>query len=94
MSEENKIIYASKILTGTAAVWWFTIIQGQNTPQTWKNFKYAVVIELVPTDHVRRDHDKLRKLVRVATVMRYHSDFRNIYLTIPHMHKGKQMEMF
>lgn len=46
-------------------------------------FKAALVREFVPSDHVRRARDKLRKLKQVKSVASYLEDFRNIMLTIP-----------
>lgn len=70
------------------------MLQGQNTPQTWTDLKYAVKKEFVAIDHVRRALDKLQKLVQATIVPKHLSDFRNIYITLPDIHKGEQLRNF
>lgn len=60
LDDSSRILFASTFLTGTAAVWWYTLIQSNKIPNTWEQFKAAVVKEFVPEDHVRRARDKLR----------------------------------
>ena len=42
MSENGRVMLASTFLTGTAAVWWHTIVQMNKTPTTWDEFKSMV----------------------------------------------------
>lgn len=59
---------ASTFLTGTAAVWWYILVQGNLVPGTWEEFEEANRKEVVPEDHVCRARDKLRKLRQIMSV--------------------------
>ena len=87
-------MFASTFLTGTAAVWWYTIVQANEVPTTWIDFKKAIVTEFVPEDHVRRSRERLRKLKQTTSVAKYLSDFRNIVLTVPDISKGEKWDKF
>lgn len=94
LTEGNRILYASTFLTGTAAVWWYTLVQSKWPPTTWEQFKAKVVAEFVPEDHVRRARERLRKLRRTTSVAKYLSDFRNLCLTVPGMTDGEMWDKF
>lgn len=94
LTDANRITYASTFLTGTAAVWWYTVVQANLAPTTWDTFKAAVVSEFVPEDHVRRARDKLRKMRQTTSVSKYLSDFRNVVLTIPGITDGEKWDKF
>lgn len=94
LGEGNKIIYASTFFTGTAAVWWFTLVKGGTVPTSWEDFKKTVIAEFVPPDHVRRARDKLRGLKHNSSVSKYLAEFRNVTLTIPDMSDGEKMDRF
>lgn len=85
LSEANKIVYTSTFLTGTAAVWWYTIVQASQVLTTWSDFRKKVVTEFVPSGHIRRSRDKLRRLKHTTSVSKYLAEFRNLILTIPNM---------
>lgn len=89
LNDASRVMYASTFLTGTAAVWWHTVVQVNQTPATWAEFKELIVKEFVPDDHVRRSRDKLRKLKQTTSVSNFLSDFRNLVLTIPDMTDGE-----
>ena len=93
LSDANRIFYASTFLSGTAAVWWYTMVQAGQTPESWDQFKAAMIKEF-PEDHVRRAQDRLRKLKQISSVFRYLSEFRNIVLTISDVTDGKKWEKF
>lgn len=94
LSDDTKIRYTSTFMTGTAAVWWFTRVQGDTVPRNWTQFKDAIIQEFVPADHIRRSREKLRKLHQSTSVAKYLSDFRNIALTIPNMTDGEKWDKF
>lgn len=87
-------MYASPFLSGTAAVWWYTLVQSNQAPGTWNDFKSAIVREFVPEDHVRSARDKLRKLRQTGSVSKYLSEFRNLVLTIPDVTDGEKWDRF
>lgn len=92
--EANRILYASTFLTGTAAVWWYTLVQSNTVPTTWDQFKAKVVAEFVPDDHVRRARDKMRKLQQTGSVSKYLAEFRNVTITIPGINDGEMWDRF
>ena len=94
LSDQSRIMYASTFLAGTAAVWWYTMVQSNQTPATWADFKVAITREFVPEDHVRRARDKLRKLRQTGSVSKYLSEFRNLVLTIPDVTDGEKWDRF
>lgn len=94
LTEGNRIMYASTLLTGTAAVWWYTVVQSNLSPGTWIELKAAVVREFVPEDHIRRVRYKLCKLGQTGSVSKYLSDFRNFVLTIPEITDGEKWDKF
>lgn len=94
LTDGNRISYASTFFMGTAAVWWFTVVQSNNAPGTWVAFKESVVAEFVPPDHIRRSRDKLRKLKHTGSVSKFLAEFRNIILTIPEITDGEKFDKF
>ena len=94
LSEANKIMFASTFLTGTASVWWFTLVQSNAMPTTWEDFKATLSREFVPEDHVRRAREKLRRLRQIGSVSKYLGDFRNLTLVISDMSGGEKMDRF
>ena len=94
LTEHSRIMFATTFLSGTAAVWWYTIVQANAVPTPWDKFKEMLQKEFIPDDHVRRSRDKLRKLRQIGSVAKYLSDFRNLVLTIPVMTEGERLDRF
>lgn len=94
LTDENRILFASSFLTSTAASWWYTVVQSGQTPSTWEEFRIMVLNEFVPSDHVRRARDKLRRLRQTASVSKYLSEFRNCILTISDISEGELLDRF
>ena len=67
----KRIPYASNFLMSTASVWWYTVVQSNETPATWLEFNEAVIKEFVPEDHICRARDKLRKFRQTSSVSKY-----------------------
>lgn len=94
ISDDNRIMFASSFMTGTAASWWYTIVQSGRTPSSWEQFRMLVLNEFVPADHVRRARDKLRRLRQTSSVSKYLADFRNCILMIDDMSEGERFDRF
>ena len=94
MSDTNRIMFATTFLAKTAAIWWYTVVQSNNTPSTWKEFKTILREEFIPADHVRRSRKKLGRLRQATSVAKYLSDFWNLILTIPDMSEGEKLDRF
>eukprot|EP00171_Calliarthron_tuberculosum_P004967 IDg4967t1 len=92
--EANRVMIASTFLNETAAIWWYTLIQGGTISTTWDGFCLALNSEFVPAGHIRMARDKLRKLKQSRSVAKYLTDFRNFLLVIPDMTEGEKLEKF
>ena len=76
LSNASSIIFACTFVTGTAALWFYILVQSNEVPTTWELFKTAVQREFVADEHARKARDeKLRKLCKVTSVSKYISDF-------------------
>lgn len=94
LTQETKISFASTFFQGTAAAWWYTLVNSNIIPTTWEDFEKAIITEFVPFDSVQRSRDKLRRLVQRTSVTHYLTEFRNIVLTIPGMSEGEKVDRF
>lgn len=94
LSDGNRIIYASPFFTGTAPVWWYTIVQSNEFPTTSEKFEKRLISEFVPSDHVRRARAMLRRLNHTSSVSKYLDKFGNIILTIPDVTDGEKLDRF
>lgn len=93
-NDGNKILFATTFLSGSAAIWWYSTVRANQAPITWDGFKNALVAEFVPTDHIRRARDKLRRLKQTKSVSHYLSEFRNILLTMADVTAGEKFDKF
>ena len=82
------------LLKGTAASWWYVLVQSQLIPATWKEFKTAVRAEFVPQDSIRRAGDKLRKLSQRTSASSYLTEVRNTVLAIPGVSDDEKLDRF
>lgn len=87
-------MFASSFFTNTAASWWYTVVQSVHAPSTWDEFRILVLNKFIPTDHIRRSRDKLRRLRQNASVSNYLAEFRNCILTINDMSEGELLDHF
>lgn len=94
LNDQTKISFASTLMKGNAANWWYMKIQFSDIPQSWQEFKEAVRGEFIPLDHVRRSRDKLRKLVQRTSVSAYLNEFRNLVITIPNINEDEKLDKF
>ena len=94
IDENMKVTVASTLLKGTAANWWFMMVQSVQAPGTWDEFCAAVRNEFIPQDSVRRARDRLRGLVQKTSVAAYLNLFRNIVIAIPGMSEGEKLDRF
>lgn len=94
LTQETKISFASTFFAGTAAAWWYTLVNSSTIPTTWEAFEKAIIDEFIPFDSVQRSRDKLRRLVQRTSVTNYLTEFRNIVLTIPGISEGEKVDRF
>ena len=94
LDDKTKISFAATFLTGTAAAWWYTVVNANTVPEKWDAFETLVIQEFVPFDSVRRSRDKLRRLFQKTSVTSYLTEFRNVVLTIPDISEGEKLDRF
>ncbi len=61
---------------------------------TWEEFEGAIWNEFNPFHSVKKSKDKLRRLVQRTSVSEYISEFKNIFLMIPGVNEGEQLDRF
>lgn len=42
LTDDNRISFATTLLTGTAAIWWYTVLKSDAVPQTRDEFSTAI----------------------------------------------------
>lgn len=94
ISEDAKTMFAASFLTETAAVWWFTLVQNNATPNTWQGFKQALLNEFIPDDQIRRARDRLRNCRQKGSAAKYISEYINIILSVPDISEGEKFDRF
>ena len=90
--DATKISFASMLLKGTAASWWYVLVQPQQIPATWQAFEAAVRAEFFPQDSIRRARDKLPKLSPRTSVSSYLTKFKNSVLAIPGISDNEKLD--
>ena len=86
--------YASTLLQGQAAIWWYTVVQRNAIPTTWPELKGAVIKEFIPFDSTMSARESLDRLYQTSTVEQYINEFRNLCLTIPDLSQGDMLHRF
>ena len=94
LDEAVRVSYASTLLKGNAAHWWYMLVQSGQTPGTWEAFCNMVRTEFVPSDSVDRARDKLRALRQKTSVNAYLNEFRNIVISIPGISNDEKLDKF
>jgi len=94
VDDGTRIAFASTLLKGNAANWWFMVVQAGQAPGQWENFKATLRAEFVPQDSERRNRDKLRNLRQTASVAGYLTTFRNLVIGIPGMNEAEKLDCF
>ena len=94
LDEGTRVCYATTLLKGNAANWWFMLVQAGQAPGQWEDFKNVLRSEFVPQDSERRNRDKLRNLRQTASVSGYLTTFRNLVIAIPGMNDAEKLDRF
>ena len=94
IDDGTRVAFATTLLKGNAANWWFMVVQAGQAPGQWENFKVALRNEFVPQDSERRNRDKLRNLRQTAGVASYLTTFRNLVIGIPGMNEAEKLDRF
>ncbi len=84
-SEASSVTFASKFLSDSAAIWWYTKVSSGTAPNTWSEYSERIKQEFVLADWAQWVRDKARKLRQTGSVPCFLSEFRNVVLTIPGM---------
>ena len=94
LDEGTRVSFASTLMKGTAAQWWYMLVQSGQAPVNWNAFLEKVRIEFIPRDSVDRARDKLRALRQKSTVLAYLNEFRNVVMIIPRISEDEKLDKF
>ena len=94
IDDGTRVAFATTLLKGNAANWWFMLVQAGQAPGQWETFKVALRGEFVPQDSVRRNRDRLRNLRQTTSVAGYLTTFRNLVIGIPGMNEDEKLDRF
>lgn len=94
ISDNDKMTFAATLFSGSAANWWFVVVQSNQVPETWIEFLSRIREEFVPFDAERLARDRLHSIKQVTSVVDFLNKFRNIILTIPGMTDGEKWDRF
>ena len=94
LDENSRVMFATTLLKGHAANWWYMLVQAGQAPVQWESFKTALRNEFVPQNSERRNRDKLRVLRQTASVAGYLTAFRNLVIAIPGMNEAEKLDRF
>lgn len=70
-TDDNRISFATTLLKGTDAFWWYTLLISNGTPSKWERFVAPIVREFIPQDHERRARDSLQGCKQSGSVAEY-----------------------
>lgn len=94
LADSTNIGFATTLMKGTAASWWYMNVQTQTAPDDRENFKQAIKKELVPLDKALFSCDRLRNFVQKASVPSYLRKVLNLTITIPCISRNEKMNIF
>jgi hypothetical protein len=94
LDQNTRVSFASTLLKGNAAQWWYMLVQSGQAPVAWDAFLAKVRLEFIPQDSVDRARDKLRTLRQKTSVIAYLNEFRNTVITIPGISEDEKLDKF
>jgi len=94
IEENTKVSFASTLLKGNAANWWYMLVQSGQAPGQWDAFVAKVRSEFIPQDSVDRSRDKLRNMRQRTSVLAYLNEFRNTVISIPGISEDEKLDKF
>ena len=94
VGEEQVVAFASTLLQGSAANWWYIVCQTNDKPNTFQEFANALRAEFIPQDHIRRARNYLSRLRQISSVSVYLSEFRNATIPITGITDDEKLDRF
>ena len=94
VGEEEVVAFASTLLTGSAANWWYIVCQINEEPHTFQEFVNALRAEFIPLDHIRRARNYLSRLRQISSVSVNLSQFRNATIPITGIIDDEKLDLF
>ena len=85
VGEPEAVAFASTLLQGSAANWWYIIRQSNEKTSNFHAFANALRKEFISQDHVRRARNYVSRLRQLTSVSIYVSEFRNPTIPISGM---------
>jgi len=94
IDDNMKVSFATTLLKGNAANWWYMLVENGTAPGQWLVFKNEFKKEFIPQDSIRRCRENLRRLHQTTSVSSYLNEFRNIVIGIPGMNEDEKLDRF
>ena len=94
LDQNTRVSFASTLLKGNAANWWYMLVQSGKAPGQWNAFVAKVRTEFIPQDSVDRARDKLGSLRQKTSVIAYLNEFRNVVISIPGISEDEKLDKF
>lgn len=94
LPDNVKIFYASSFFVGTASSWWYIQVAGNPMPEMYQEFEELMRAELITSDNVRRNKDKVKRMRKKGYVAGFVTEFRNVMMKIPDMIQGEKIDRF
>lgn len=94
LPDNVKISYAASFFTDTAASWWYIKVASNQVPETYQQFEELVRSEFIPSDSVKRNRDRIKRVKQKGSVAAYVTEFRNVMMKIPDMTVGEKIDRF
>ncbi|KAG1177351.1 hypothetical protein G6F36_010832 [Rhizopus arrhizus] len=88
------ISYAVTLLKGRSQKWWNHLIQKQEEPQTWEQFKQGLEYAFKPTYSEQNARDRLANIRQTSSVSEYVDEFQDILLDLPRVSDDEALDRF
>ncbi|KAG1032143.1 hypothetical protein G6F43_013823 [Rhizopus delemar] len=88
------ISYAVTLLKGRSQKWWNHLIQKQEEPQTWEQFKQDLEYALKPTYSEQNARDRLANIRQTSSVSEYVDEFQDVLLDLPRVSDDEALDRF
>jgi hypothetical protein len=92
--DASRIRIATSCLRGTALQWYNHKETQPNAPQTWEEFRLALVDRFCPLDETRTARDKLANLKQTGSVRAYAQLFSDITTSLPNLSADELLDRY
>lgn len=94
MEDSQRVKFVGTLLRGRAKGWLHRLAVMNQVPNSWAEFKAALIKEFKPTHALKIARDTLATLQQTRTVEEYVDTFQNLALEIPDMSAAEALDRF